>query len=604
MRKLTLVALFLVLAAAVVLVKPSVASGDDGGVADCDFGDHSDTVRAATFRVYTATGRAALGSAFHIGDGEWLTAAHVVEGVGQKLILRQGDASLSAIVHARIPDADLALLTGEKPPGHPALDLGNTEVMAKVFGEVYVVGYPGYIEADTPSVSRGILSRVDEWDLGQVALTGTVAFPGNSGGPLTDACGRAVGVVLGLSWSGFGHGGLFGPLTYALGTSTIREHLLTMRSQTETYPIGWWGNAANKAGRAHTIDLEDGILLEVGCPPLPGSFPDRLEATFWFDVTTSPTRELHHGWVEYRLGNDEVKGGHATASLGPGDNLGILRLDNPLDLVIGILSDTSGTLTVRLRTNTAADYTGYWEDHATGTLDVADGVDILHDVLTACRQTFPLPTGEWMDDETFDAAHAWEADLIGWVDYTYDSDEGQTILASTTSLDGSMTLDVVCYVPDSELDIFFWFSSRAVGQDASIFMEYPPFVPPGDRRDRSVVEDSSTNGLVEYTFDVPGALTNTFAGAYLGGRSDARDIRRYPLDFVESMLSNGGGVLVLDDPSAFVEKLLRDQSGTLNAHLWTNADENYRGRWQYHGSGDLDVGSNALVLLDALIACD
>ena len=189
------------------------------GPRSCDFSAHSDAVRAATYQVHAADG---IGTAFYVGGGQWITAEHVVRG-NREITLRRGTREFVATVEAVVADADLALLKSAEPSNLQPLSFGDA-LFVKAGADVYVVGYPQYV-ASSAAVSRGVLSRIERWDRGQVVVTDAAVNPGNSGGPLVDTCGRVLGVVM-SKWVEVGVEGL----AYAMGESTIRQYLPAMRA--------------------------------------------------------------------------------------------------------------------------------------------------------------------------------------------------------------------------------------------------------------------------------------------------------------------------------------------------------------------------------------
>ena len=189
------------------------------GGTDCDFTDHVGRVSEAVYQVHTNDG---IGTAFYIGNDEWLTAAHVVENQ-TTVTLRRGSSSLTASVLGTNSDADLALLQGkgdnlspiafgslsEIGPGHP----------------VFSVGYPVYV-ASEPSVTSGVLSRIEPHpDLGTVVVTDAAVSPGNSGGPLLNRCGGVIGLVVGKRVGQSIEG-----ISYAVAESTVQQHLPLLRA--------------------------------------------------------------------------------------------------------------------------------------------------------------------------------------------------------------------------------------------------------------------------------------------------------------------------------------------------------------------------------------
>ena len=185
----------------------------------CEFGDHREAVLAAVWQV-GGVGDGA-GTAFYIGDGEWLTAAHVV-GEAQDAVLYSGSRSLPVSVVGTDTAGDVALLVGSGV-GTPPLVL--TEDPAQAGDVAYVVGFPLYDEL-TASVSRGVVSRLEQDRfLGTVVVTDAATNPGNSGGPLVDACGQVVGMVVrkfvDVTVEGLG---------YAVATKELKRHLPGLRS--------------------------------------------------------------------------------------------------------------------------------------------------------------------------------------------------------------------------------------------------------------------------------------------------------------------------------------------------------------------------------------
>lgn len=156
----------------------------------CDFSDQSERVRSAVWQVRSGN---SIGTAFYIGNDEWLTAAHVVEGA-TSATLHYGDDELNAVILGGDSDADIALLGASGSGVAPLVfsDSGSVSVGESLF----VVGYPLFVAAE-PSVTRGVLSRIEAHrDLGTVIVTDASANPGNSGGPLVDECGNVTGMIV------------------------------------------------------------------------------------------------------------------------------------------------------------------------------------------------------------------------------------------------------------------------------------------------------------------------------------------------------------------------------------------------------------------------
>ncbi len=192
------------------------AAGDP----DCSFSESAPTVAASVFQVITDFG---LGTAFYIGNDEFVTAAHVVGGVGTgQFRLRNAAMDLTAGIVGADFVTDIAVLSAPgagitplKFGSEQGLDLGHP---------LGVLGYPVY---ETPSASlvTGVLSRTEEDEtLGTLLQTDAAINPGNSGGPVIDECGD----VLGMAVSKLVGSGVEG-ISYAIAADTLSERLPGVR---------------------------------------------------------------------------------------------------------------------------------------------------------------------------------------------------------------------------------------------------------------------------------------------------------------------------------------------------------------------------------------
>ena len=161
-----------------------------GGDAACDFADSAQKVVASTVLVTTSDG---TGSAFYIGNGEFVTAGHVIDGVSTAT-LTNARLNVTARVVGYYPgvEGDVGILRASGIRLTPLEWAGRMGI-----GEtVTFAGYPHGFGTDA-AISRGIVSRL--FTAGGVSWIQTDAAinPGNSGGPLFDECGRVAGVA---SW--------------------------------------------------------------------------------------------------------------------------------------------------------------------------------------------------------------------------------------------------------------------------------------------------------------------------------------------------------------------------------------------------------------------
>ena len=136
------------------------------------------------------------GSGFVVGrDGEIVTNHHVVDGCAKVTVSRAGE-SRDAGVRAMDADNDLALLQAPLAAGTAATF--SRSPRARLGEAVTVAGYPlqGLL-SNQLNVTSGNVSALASLgdDVKRLQITAPVQ-PGNSGGPLLDAAGNVVGVVV------------------------------------------------------------------------------------------------------------------------------------------------------------------------------------------------------------------------------------------------------------------------------------------------------------------------------------------------------------------------------------------------------------------------
>ena len=161
------------------------------------------------------------GTAFYIGDAEWITAEHVISGETSVRLVNAA-AAVTATVKGAHADADLALLTA-KSSAEP-LELGTTPFQA---APVLVLGYGLGQRGAVAAAKDGIVSeRYPENGLNYIR-TNAAVNSGDSGGPLLNAFwGDVAGVVLTKLTSGSVQG-----VAYALGADSVRSLLPGLRGQ-------------------------------------------------------------------------------------------------------------------------------------------------------------------------------------------------------------------------------------------------------------------------------------------------------------------------------------------------------------------------------------
>ncbi len=145
------------------------------------------------------------GSGTIIDDtGSILTSLHVVTGATSIEVIFPSGVRSAAVISGTMPDKDIAMLITENPP-LPLLPatMGNPGAL-QPGDEAVVVGNPfGLRHTVTAGVISGLERDFRLPDTG-VVVPGLIQFdaavnPGNSGGPLLNAAGELVGVVIGLA---------------------------------------------------------------------------------------------------------------------------------------------------------------------------------------------------------------------------------------------------------------------------------------------------------------------------------------------------------------------------------------------------------------------
>jgi len=216
---------------------------------------------SATWKVETS---ATFGTAFHIGNGCFITSQHVIDGRPPFVSLILGDRTIGAAVLGVDPELDLALLAVETPElvsDVPSLAL-RAPTQEDVGQPVMLGGYPGG-EA-LPVSGCGVVIQV--WD--NNIQTSTAIRGGNSGGPMFDACGNVIGVL----WAG-GGSWAYTYSGHALQTSfrRINESWPRWPREPESVPA-----TLHAAGR---------MIWHYGAEPPQGVDCSELDGDWWLGVS-------------------------------------------------------------------------------------------------------------------------------------------------------------------------------------------------------------------------------------------------------------------------------------------------------------------------------
>ena len=234
---------------------PDTSPPEAPPAATCAFSEHVDRVAAATFQVRNADGSS--GTAFYIGNGEWITNHHVVEAVESTTQLVRAETRITASVAGSLPAYDLALLRAQPPTSVAALSFAASRPAAA--SSVWVVGFPPGV-VGTPSTSSGIVSKYAPFSLfpsvvsgdGVVLQTDAAINPGNSGGPIVDACGNVAGVAtFGITISADGSD--VDGIEFGIAAESVTAQLANLRS------------TAHSPGTAPTDDEVNWLTIAAFC---------------------------------------------------------------------------------------------------------------------------------------------------------------------------------------------------------------------------------------------------------------------------------------------------------------------------------------------------
>ena len=130
-------------------------------------------------------------------DGLILTNSHVVHGADRVIVHSAGGDTFEAAIVGDDPHTDIALLRISPKSSLPCITLGSTKNL-RVGQLAIAIGNPlGYASTVTAGVvsalGRGLRTTTGRL-MDDVIQTDVALNPGNSGGPLLDSHGRAIGV--------------------------------------------------------------------------------------------------------------------------------------------------------------------------------------------------------------------------------------------------------------------------------------------------------------------------------------------------------------------------------------------------------------------------
>jgi len=146
-------------------------------------------VMPAVVMVETSTGR---GSGFFVRPDTLITNVHVVQDDGFVKLRRVDGTTVTARVDLKAPAFDIAILRVTPAAGQVVIPMGSANTL-RPGQEVFMIG--SALGTLQNSVSRGIVSGVRRSGEATLVQTDAAANPGNSGGPLLDRNGVAIGIT-------------------------------------------------------------------------------------------------------------------------------------------------------------------------------------------------------------------------------------------------------------------------------------------------------------------------------------------------------------------------------------------------------------------------
>jgi S1-C subfamily serine protease len=143
----------------------------------------------AVVRVETNGG---FGTGFFVRSDTILTNVHVVNNTVSVTIRRADGTTAPARVETSAPELDIAVLRLDNAPASQATVTLGSGIRARVGEEVVALGSPLGLQN---TVTRGIVSAVRKLNTVTLVQTDAAVNPGNSGGPLLDRSGAAIGIA-------------------------------------------------------------------------------------------------------------------------------------------------------------------------------------------------------------------------------------------------------------------------------------------------------------------------------------------------------------------------------------------------------------------------
>ena len=294
---------------------PGAAAGTDRS--SCTFERSMSEIAASVFQVVTEAG---IGTAFYVGDNEFLTAYHVIEGA-RTIRLQNWQHTLRQVGIVGVDEpSDVALLRASGN-GIGALRFGDEPSLGRG-ARIAVVGYPLNESDGAATIVSGLLSARlynTEHDYVFYLQTDAAANPGNSGGPVINTCGEVIGLVV----EKVVHEAVEG-IIYAVTEGTVRDAVKRARRNGPGLPTesaaGVWEFAGGpEDGEPHLLNdsedyrYEDALGSESSPTLVITCRSDELAVYVWWDARVAADamtdeiavqywfddgEEINEGWYE------------------------------------------------------------------------------------------------------------------------------------------------------------------------------------------------------------------------------------------------------------------------------------------------------------------
>ena len=232
-----------------------------------------------------------IGTAFYIGDNEFLTAAHVVEDAHSIHLRNNKNTVLARIVGTDDP-SDVAILHGDGT-GLPAMLFGDERSVGPG-ARIAVVGYPLFRITGQPSITSGLLSakwRDRDNDYIHYLQTDAAAYPGNSGCPVITPTGQVIGLIVENEPDYEG-------IIYAVTEATIQESMRRARQKASS-PRPLLVGAQTSSER--TVYVVQSVIGDSG------------NATARYSLSTNGGFQVRSALVKLREGRFNITAGFGSA---------------------------------------------------------------------------------------------------------------------------------------------------------------------------------------------------------------------------------------------------------------------------------------------------